>query len=62
MTVYELISLQVPFEKLCKINPDANVNVCVTKSKRPTLPIKVIGRRHCNINSEERVQLAPFRT
>jgi len=41
MTVYELISLQAPFEKLCKINPDVSVNVCITKRQRPTLPIKV---------------------
>ena len=48
MTVYELISLQAPFEKLCKINPDANINVCVTKRKRPTLPIKVSLHFICN--------------
>ena len=41
MTVYELISLQSPFEKLCKMNPDVNINFCVIKSQRPTLSIKV---------------------
>ena len=41
MTVYELISLQMPFEKLCKINPDININTYVTKKWRPPLPLKV---------------------
>ena len=48
MTVYELISLQPPFEKLYKINPDVNINFCVTDRKRPTLPIKVSHVRYSN--------------
>ena len=41
MTVYELISLKMPFEKSFKIDPDANLNMYVTKRKRPALPVKV---------------------
>jgi len=41
VTIYEMISLLVPFEKLCKINPDININTYVTKKWRPPLPIKV---------------------
>ncbi|XP_065896958.1 leucine-rich repeat serine/threonine-protein kinase 1-like isoform X2 [Dysidea avara] len=42
MTVYELISLKMPFEKSFKIDPDANLNMYVTKRKRPALPVKGI--------------------
>jgi len=40
MTIYELISLQIPFEKLYKINPDVNINTYVIKKWRPPLPLK----------------------
>ena len=41
MTIYELLSLQKPFDNMYKINPGVDINKYVFKEKRPSLSIKV---------------------
>lgn len=41
MTIYELLSLQKPFDSVYKINSSLDVNKWVSKEKRPSLSVKV---------------------
>ena len=41
MTIYELLSLQKPFDNLYKINPSVDIDKYISKEKRPSLSVKV---------------------